>query len=144
MILDNIGDHPERSGIIDIFQKTCQALLPLQRNDGAFETVLLPPGKTYRELSFTALVASGFLQGFRMGILGPEFKEAGCKAFQCVVDALEVDENGIKMPEISAPTIPMPIFPYLGYKCVPRGKNWSYGLAAFLFAAIEMDRSKKA
>ena len=142
MILENIGDHPERNGIIDIFQKTCRALLPLQREDGAFETVLLPPGKTYRELSFTALVASGYLQGVRMGLLGEEYKTAGKKAFQCVTDALEINGNGIEMPEISAPTIPMPFFPYLGYKWIPRGKNWSYGLAAFLFATIEFEKTK--
>lgn len=142
MILENIGDHPERDGIVDIFQKTCRALLPLQREDGAFETVLLPPGKTYRELSFTALVASGYLQGFRMGLLGDEYKTAGKKAFQCVTDALEINGNGIEMPEISAPTIPMPLFPYLGYKWVPKGKNWSYGLAAFLFAAIEFEKTR--
>ena len=41
------------------------------------------------------------------------------------------------MPEISGPTIPLPIFPKLGYKLVPLGKNWSYGVAALIFAAIE-------
>jgi unsaturated rhamnogalacturonyl hydrolase len=41
------------------------------------------------------------------------------------------------MPEISGPTIPLPIFPKLGYKAVPLGKNWSYGVAAMIFAAIE-------
>ena len=31
----------------------------------------------------------------------------------------------------------MPLFPKLGYKMVPLAKNWSYGVAALLFAAIE-------
>ena len=44
------------------------------------------------------------------------------------------------MPEISGPTIPLPILPRLGYKAVPRGKNWSYGVAAVIFAALEYKR----
>lgn len=46
-------------------------------------------------------------------------------------------EDGVYMTEISGPTIPLPIFPRLGYKLVPRGENWSYGIAALIFAAIE-------
>ena len=45
--------------------------------------------------------------------------------------------TGIYMPEISGPTIPVPLIPKLGYKLVPRGKNWSYGVASLIFAAIE-------
>ena len=39
--------------------------------------------------------------------------------------------------EISGPTIPLPLLPKLGYKLTPKGDNWSYGLAALFFAAIE-------
>ena len=47
------------------------------------------------------------------------------------------------MPEISGPTIPMPLSPKLGYLAVPLGKNWSYGVAALIFAAIEYKRCGK-
>lgn len=40
--------------------------------------------------------------------------------------------------------IPLPIFPKLGYKLVPRGKNWSYGVAALIFAAIEYRKTLKS
>jgi unsaturated rhamnogalacturonyl hydrolase len=140
MILENIGNHPERQTIIRLFQETSAALLPYQRADGAFESLINRPGKTNRELSFTALVAFGFLKGVRMGWLSEDFLEPGLKAFQVVADSIE-DENGVMaMPEISGPTIPMPLFPYLGYKWIPRGKNWAYGLAAAIFAAMEYDR----
>ena len=52
-------------------------------------------------------------------------------------DAMEESEEGIYMTEISGPTIPLPVFPKLGYKMIPLGKNWSYGIAALIFAAIE-------
>jgi unsaturated rhamnogalacturonyl hydrolase len=139
MILENIGDNPERLAILDIFQKTSAALLPYQRADGTFETVINKPGKTYRELSSTALVAFGFMKGTRMGILEEKYRTAGIRAFEAVVDALRYEEGKILMPEVSGPTIPFPLFPYLGYKWIPRGENWSYGLASLLFAAIEYD-----
>jgi len=140
MILDQIGNHEEKQNIEKIFVDTCKGLLPYQRSDGAFETVFNKIGKTYRELSFTALVAAGFLHGYRLKLLDDSFLEAGTKAFQTVVDSLQYENEDIYMPEISGPTIPLPIFPYLGYKLVPRGRNWSYGIAALIFAAIEFDR----
>lgn len=142
MILENIGSHPERENIIKIFKETSEALLKYQRTDGTFETVINKVSKTYRELSFTALVACGFLSGVRQGFLDKKFKDAGLKAYEACVDALIFEDDKIDMPEISAPTIPMPILPYLGYKLIPTGKNWSYGLAALIFAAIEFDQVK--
>lgn len=137
MILENIGDHSERKTIIDIFKKTSSALLGLQREDGFFETVLNRPGKTYRELSATALIASGWFQGYRMGLLDENYLKAAEKAFSAVCEAIVVTNDEIIVPEISAPTIPLPLFPYLGYKLTPKGNNWSYGIAAVIFAAIQ-------
>lgn len=140
MILENIGDHPERQTVIEIFQKTSQALLPYQRQDGTFETLLNKPGKTYRELSCTALIAAGWFAGYRQGLLSKEFFSAGQKAYNAVLAALEIRNGQLFMPEISGPTIPLPVFPYLGYKLVPRGKNWSFGVAALIFAALEFEK----
>lgn len=143
MILENIGNHKERENIIHIFKETAYALLPYQRADGAFETVFNKVGKTYRELSFTALVAAGFMHGYNLGLLSDVYLEVGLKAYQCVVDALIYEKDDIYMPEVSGPTIPLPLFPYIGYKIIPRGKNWSFGLAALIFAAIQFDKIKK-
>jgi unsaturated rhamnogalacturonyl hydrolase len=142
MILEHIGEHAEKENIITIFKETCQAVLPYQRTDGTFETVMNKVGKTYRELSMTALIASGFIKGYRMGYLDSVYLEAGKKAFHAVVDAIKTENGHLYMPEVSGPTIPMPLFPYLGYKWIPRGKNWSYGIAALIFAAIEYDQVK--
>lgn len=143
MILDYIGDHEERNNIIKILKETASALKPYQREDGTFETVINKKGKTYRELSFTALVASGFIQGYRQGLLDESYFKAGEKALFAVLDALYIEDGHLYMPEISGPTIPMPLFPYLGYKLIPRGKNWSYGLAALIFAGIQYDLQQK-
>ena len=50
------------------------------------------------------------------------------------------DETGVYMTQISGPTIPVPIFPKLGYTLTPRGKNHSYGVAALIFAALQYKR----
>ena len=136
MILENIGvDHEQAPAIIDLFQKTSEALLACQNADGTFNTLL--KHKSYRELSATALICAGWLRGIRCGYLDPKFEAPALKAFEACVNAIEENESGVFFSEISGPTIPLPVFPKLGYKAVPLGKNWSYGVAALLFAAIE-------
>ena len=139
MILDNIGlDHEKAPAIIELFRKTSEALLPLMREDHTFSTLLLQ--RSYRELSATALIAAGWLHGVRCGYLDKKFLEPAVRAFEACVGAIEITDEGVFMPEISGPTIPLPLFPRLGYKAVPLGKNWSYGVAAMIFAALEYKR----
>ena len=136
MILDNIGtDHEKAPQIIELFRKTSQALLSKMNPDHSFPTLLNKP--SYRELSATALISAGWLHGIRAGYLDESFLEPAVRAFYTCVDAITEEEGGVYMPEISGPTIPLPIFPGLGYKLVPTGRNWSYGIAAIIFAAIE-------
>lgn len=153
MLLDRLPDgHPEKDTILQIFKRTAAALLPFQREDGFFDTLLesgktapaaesrMRPGANYREASATALIASGFMHGARRGWLGAEFAAAGRKAFRAVVDTLEESPVGLSMPGISAPTIPLPLFPRAGYRLIPRGRDWSYGVAALIFAAINHEK----
>ena len=136
MILDNIGlDHKEAPKIIELFRKTSEALLLCMNEDYTFNT-LLKYG-SYRELSATALISAGWMHGIRRGYLDEKFLEPAVKAYEACVKAIEENEDGVYMPEISGPTIPLPVFPKLGYKMIPLGKNWSYGVAAIIFAAIE-------
>ncbi len=137
-ILDSLPqDHPERPGILDILDRTSRALLPLQRPDGWWDTVLLPPGRTYRESSATALIAAGWLRSVAAGYLPDRYRAPAEKAFRSVVDSLAEGPDGrLSMPEISAPTIPLPVFPRLGYAITPRGSDRTYGIAALVFAAV--------
>lgn len=135
-IMDCIGqNHSEFETIRAIFTSTAGAALRFQNEDGSFNTIL--NRKSCRELSATALIAAGFLRGARRGLLPEEFREAGNRAFLAVTASIGKDKHGLFMPEISGPTIPLQVFPGLAYRLIPRGKNWSYGLAAAAFAAIE-------
>ncbi|MBR5144780.1 MAG: glycoside hydrolase family 88 protein [Clostridia bacterium] len=142
MILDNIGlDHKEAPEIIRLFRQTSEALLSCMRDDYTFNTLL--KYKSYRELSATALISAGWLHGIRCGYLDEKFLEPAAMAFEACVNAMEESDDGIFMTEISGPTIPLPLLPKLGYKMIPLGKNWSYGVAALIFAAIEYKRMLK-
>ncbi len=143
MILDFIGpDHPRREEILSVFRRTVEAVTRCQRPGGSFSTVL---GSTlYSELSATALIAAGVLHGVRRGYLQEEFLRPGLKAFRAVTDGIRETGEGVFLGEISAPTIPVHIFPYLGYKFTPRGDNYPYGVAAAVFAAMEYDRLASA
>ena len=77
------------------------------------------------------------MHAVRRGYLDASYKGAAVNMFYTVVDAIKERDGGLFMPEISGPTIPVPLFPTLGYKLVLRGENWSYGIAALIFAAIE-------
>ena len=139
MILDNIGlDHEQAPEIIELFVKTSEALLGLMNEDYTFNTLL--KDRSYRELSATALISAGWLHGIRCGYLDERFLEPAVRAFEACVNAMEDGDDGVYMTEISGPTIPLPLLPKLGYKMVPLGKNWSYGVAALIFAAIEYKR----
>jgi unsaturated rhamnogalacturonyl hydrolase len=121
---------------VGIFQSTSDALLPYQRKDGFFETVFNRPGKTYVEASATALIASGWMQGVAAGYLAEPFLAPGLKAFDAVLGSLEMKDGLLSMPMISAPTIAVPLIPYLGYKLTPRGNDWTYGLASLFLAGL--------
>ena len=109
--------------------------------DYTFNTLLTH--SSYRELSATALISAGWMHGVRCGYLDEKFLDPAVKAFYACVDAMEINEEGLFMTEISGPTIPLPLFPKLGYTMVPLGKNWSYGIAALIFAAIEYKKIQK-
>ncbi len=139
MILDFIGPgHPKKEEIQKIFLRTAEAVVISQRPDGSFSTVL--GSDLYRELSATALIAAGLLHGVRRGYLEERFLQPGVKAFRAVTDGVLETEEGVFLNEISAPTIPLHIFPYLGYKYTPRKANYPYGVAAAVFAALEYDK----
>ena len=139
----NIGSD-EWQQSVDILRTTSNALLPFQRDDGFFETVFNRPGQTYIESSATALIACGWMQGVAEGYLEDRYLEPGLRAFGAVLDALEIKNGLLSMPLISAPTIAVPLLPYLGYKLTPRGNDWTYGLASLFFAGLAHRRLEHA
>lgn len=135
MILEAVGlDHPEADGIVDRLQRTSAALSPLQGRDGSFRTLLTEA--SYRELSATALVASGWYHGVRLGVLPEHRRDAAERALGVVTAAVRQRRGVWELPEISGPTIPLHVLGKQGYLVVPRGVNHPYGVGAFVLAAV--------
>lgn len=146
MILDELPlDHVERPVILDLLERTSRALLDLQRADGTWPTVLAdnrrrPSRQGYRELSATALVASGWLHAVSAGHLPDEFRHPAERALAAVASSVRRHHGRLVLPDVSGPTIPVPVFPRLGYLLTPTGLNHTWGVAAFVMAAINGDR----
>lgn len=140
MLLDNLPEGDEKQRAKKILIEISESLLKYQREDGHFELILNKPGKTKRESSATALIASGWMHGVRQGYLDEKFLEPAKKAFYAVVDDLDIHKDGmISLNYTSGPTIPTHIFPYAGYRiqrAMFKERDWSYGLAAVFFAAV--------
>lgn len=144
MILRRLPDgHPEKEGIIEIFRRTSRALAGHQREDGYFDTVLDSQRETYREASATALIAAGWFEGVRKSWLDESYAERADRAYRALCGNLIERKGELYLPEISGPTIPLPLLPYAGYRFVPRAENWPYGVAAFIFAGVAADRLEK-
>ncbi|MDR1733426.1 MAG: glycoside hydrolase family 88 protein [Oscillospiraceae bacterium] len=137
LMWDYIQEDAQRAVIQAFFLKLARALLPLQRADGWFETILLPQCGAYKESSATMLIAAGWFFGVRMGWLGTEYLEAAQRAFTAVTDSFVLRDGLLSMPHISGPTSAIQGIPKLVYTHTPCGNDWHYGLAAAVFAALE-------
>ncbi len=146
MILDQLPvTHPERPVILSLLSRTSEALRSLQLSDGTWPTILAgkrrsgPSRHGYRELSATALISSGWLHAVREGYLPTSFRVPAENALTAVSSAVRRHHGRLVLPEVSGPTIPVPVFPRLGYLWTPTGLNHPWGVAAFVMAAINAD-----
>lgn len=140
-ILDNIGECLEAEEMKKVLQVTSEALIKYQHADGSFSTLLGRAG-AYKESSATALIAEGWMHAVRMGYLDKSYLEPALKAYDWVESCIKERDGAWYMTRISGPTIPVPLVPWLGYALVPRGSNWTYGLAGYIFATIEREKIK--
>ena len=140
-ILDCIGDHPDRDRILEVLRLTVDAVVKRQHPSGGFNTLL---GRhTYLESCATALIADGIYHGVRMGYLDKKYLPYAEKAFAFASSCIKVKGEKVTMHKISGPTIPVPVIPYIGYAWVPKAPNLTYGIASYLWAAIERDKLVK-
>lgn len=140
-ILDNLGECEEADEMKKILQDTSKALLKYQHSDGSFSTLLGRVG-VYKESAATALIAEGWMHAVRMGYLDKSYLEPAFKAYDWVESCIETRDGKVQMTRISGPTIPVHIVPWLGYALVPKGNNWTYGMAGYIFASIEREKLK--
>ncbi len=139
MLIEHLEEGEEKEEALKILREISETILTKQRGDGHFGLLINDVNETKKESSATALIASGWLHGVRMGYLDEKFKEPAIKAFKAVVDDLDEVNGLLSMNYISGPTIATHLFPKLGYKVqriMFKERDWTYGLAALFFAAI--------
>ena len=93
------------------------------------------PGYAYEESSGSALIAAGYAMGVRLGLLDDSYLDFAFDTFQGITSRMVKRGEGYTMEEISIGTNPSN---KLGYKLVPKDRNISYGVGAFLLLADEL------
>lgn len=137
MIMENLSK--EKIELIKpIYQKTVSSIIKYH-HDGLYHTILNKP--SHLESSANFLIYGGILKGHHLGLVDNKTaiiaKEGYEKAFNTFIIKTQ---NVLKLTKVSNPTIPLYIFPKLGYKLIGVKDNWSYGLASLIFSSIAYDQ----
>jgi unsaturated rhamnogalacturonyl hydrolase len=139
-ILSLIGEEHDRyDALAQAFIDLAEATLPHRLPSGYWDTVIDEPGYAYEESSGSALVAAGYAKGNTLGLLPDEYREYARDTFAAITARMKRRDNGFTMEEISIGTNPSS---RRGYKLVPKDRNISYGVGAFLFLANALSEDR--
>jgi len=141
-------DHPERKGLILIFQKLSQSILKYQDpNLNLWYQVVDKGGEegNWIETSCSSMFTYAFAKGYRKGYLDKTYEVAAHKAFDSLIkDHVYFDDAGhlyldqtVKVGTLSFKSSKGD---YNYYVTSERRINDYKGLGALLFASIELDR----
>jgi unsaturated rhamnogalacturonyl hydrolase len=149
-ILDYLpADHPDRKDLINIMQKTCDALLKVRDpKSGIWYQVLNQDGRegNYLEGSGSAMYIYVFAKGARLGYLDANYRDIANSAFdEFIKQLVTVDDNGLVTIHNICGGCGLGGNPYRDgsfeyYINEKRFDNDTKGVAPFILAAIELDR----
>ncbi|MBP7731155.1 MAG: glycoside hydrolase family 88 protein [Bacteroidales bacterium] len=149
-ILDCLpADHPDRDDLIEILQKTCDALLKVRDSKtGLWYQVLNMGGRegNYIEASGSAMYIYVFAKGARLGYLDKKYREIASRAFDNFIKELvTTDAEGMVTIHNICGGCGLGGNPYRDgsyeyYVNEKRYDNDTKGVAPFILAAIELDR----
>lgn len=96
-IVDALGDsYPQAQQVKENLKKTLCSLLKVQGTDGFWRQVIDKPEAegNWREASCTCLIAYAMAKAFRLGIMGASAAESAKRAFEGLIDSLQIGEKG--------------------------------------------------
>ncbi len=132
--LDTVYQMPLK----DLAIKTIQAITPLQKNH-LYTTVLNHPSGVESSANF--LIHGGVLHTSQLTVIDEAYTKLAKKGYEIAMDTFVKPKEGhLYLTKVSNPTIPLPLFPLLGYKLIGHKDNWSYGLASLIFSSIHYDK----
>jgi unsaturated rhamnogalacturonyl hydrolase len=143
------AEHSGRPKIIDIFQNLAASIATYQDpNSGLWYQVLDKGDRpdNWHETSCSAMFAYAFAKGVRKGYLDSTFRECTEKAYQGLVSHyVYLDEKGhfyltdtVKVGSLRSKA------DYEYYVSTERRTNDFKGVAAFLYASLEMEAQKRS
>ncbi len=157
-VLDNLpADHPRRGEVIDVFKRAMTALVKHQdKKTGVWFDVLdVKDPRNYLESTASSMYAYCLLKGARKGYLDDNFRQAGIKAFNGIVNEF-VRVNADKTISLTrccevsglgpapGPYVEKPNFKRDGsfdyYMSEPIRDNDGKGIGPFIWAALEMEQ----
>jgi unsaturated rhamnogalacturonyl hydrolase len=143
------SDHPDRDDLIEILQKTCDALVRVRDpKSGIWYQVLNHGGRegNYLEGSGSAMFTYVFAKGARQGYLDRKYRKIAESAFDGILKELvTVDEKGLVTMRNICGGCGLGGNPYRDgsyeyYINEKRFDNDTKGVAPFILAALELDR----
>jgi unsaturated rhamnogalacturonyl hydrolase len=149
-ILDYLpADHPDRDALITILQKTCDALLKVRDPEsGIWYQVLNQGGRegNYLEGSGSAMFTYVFARGAKMEYLDQKYIDFANRSFDGIIkELITADEKGMLTMHNIVGGCGLGGNPYRDgsyeyYINEKRVDNDTKGVAAFIIAALELDR----
>ncbi len=149
-ILDYLpAEHPDKDDLIEILQKTCNALIKVQDSKtGLWYQVLNMGGRegNYIEASGSAMYIYVFAKGARLGYLDKKYREIASRAFDNFIKELvTTDPAGMVTIHNICGGCGLGGNPYRDgsyeyYISEKRYDNDTKGVAPFILAAIELER----
>jgi unsaturated rhamnogalacturonyl hydrolase len=141
-------DHPERQNVIAIFKEVCTAVKKYQhKENNLWYQVIDKNDKSdnWPETSASAMFAYAFAKGYNQKYLDESFKVSAGKAYDAIVNKfLYADDHGnlhldqtVKIGTLNPKTSKGD---YKYYISTERRINDYKGLAAFLYASIELNK----
>lgn len=126
--------HPRKAFLEDFFKTLAKGYLAHQSEDGRWHQVI-DDYESYLETSCTAMFACAFMRGFKMGLLGEEYKQAAIQGVESILKNC-VDEEGnvygvCRGSEFSFSN------DYYKYDLLPRD-NDTHGIGIVLIAIYEV------
>lgn len=118
---------------------TIQAITPLQNNH-LFSTILNHPSGLESSANF--LIHGGILRTGLLGFMDISYSITAIKGYETSMKTfIQIKDGHPYLTKVSNPTIPLPLFPKLGYRFIGYKDNWSYGLASLIFSSIAYDKN---
>lgn len=127
-------ESPDRRFLEEFFVKLAKGYLAHQDEEGRWHQVI-DDKESYLETSCTAMFAAAFMRGFKMGLLGEEYKNAAIKAVESIVQNC-VDKEGNLYGVCRGSEFSFS-YDYYKYDLLPRD-NDTHGIGIVLLAIYEV------